>query len=78
VLKCSVREQISEACIGDLYEKDAVHGDGADRPHVGVANEDVECVEDQADRGVGTMHYRCENRSKGPTQIYHQRQNPEI
>jgi hypothetical protein len=38
---------VEQWCIGDLHEKDAVLGDGADRPQVGAADEDVEGVEDQ-------------------------------
>jgi hypothetical protein len=49
---------IEQRCIGDLDEKDAVLGDGADRPQIGAADEDVECVEDKADRGVvGAPHH---------------------
>ncbi len=53
------REQIhvEDRRIGDLHQEDAVARDRADRRQVGLAGEDVEGVEHEADRGMrGAAH----------------------
>ena len=48
---------VQQRCVGHLHQKDAIPRNGADRPQIGLAYEDMEAVEHEPDAWmIGAAH----------------------